>query len=468
MKRGHLCLFALLCFACGEARDRGSSGPRTNPCGNGQIDNGEACDGAELGGQSCASLGLGAGSLTCARDCRSFDRHQCGPATSCGNGRVDPSEVCEGADLAGGSCANLGLGTGSLSCLPNCNGYNTSACQTGPRCGDGRVEGAEVCDGAELLGATCQSLGYTGGVLTCSADCTSRNTQACVGACTPTCAGRSCGPDPLCGVSCGTCSDGTCNGAGQCEAGPSGGPQIISFTSNVTTFRSGELVFSVIVTDPDGVDDVIGGQLVDPAGGTYGAFATSAAEGAYSLTLTRSAIHALSPLNAPATGVTRTFRAQFFDAAAHSVSADLVITVRCPADAESLCDGVCYDLEADDNHCGSCGRSCPAVLPADAQRDVLDGLTRPWCIVGVCTFRTFSEAVGSCQSLCAAQGASCAPVSGVPETHGHAGYYCSTQTGTLYFPEVPIGGCSDVLPASSSATNGDPCTFNWMECRCGI
>jgi hypothetical protein len=37
--------------------------------------------------------------------------------------------------------------------------------------------------------------------------------------CTPNCAGRTCGPDPVCGESCGTCApDETCNSNGQCEA----------------------------------------------------------------------------------------------------------------------------------------------------------------------------------------------------------------------------------------------------------
>jgi hypothetical protein len=43
-----------------------------------------------------------------------------------------------------------------------------------------------------------------------------------------------------------------------CEGSPGGSPVIISFTTNVTTFRDGSLIFSAIVTDPDGVDDLIG------------------------------------------------------------------------------------------------------------------------------------------------------------------------------------------------------------------
>ena len=39
-------------------------------------------------------------------------------------------------------------------------------------CGDGTRAGAEACDGADLGGATCQSLGFGGGALACSQTCT--------------------------------------------------------------------------------------------------------------------------------------------------------------------------------------------------------------------------------------------------------------------------------------------------------
>jgi hypothetical protein len=47
------------------------------------------------------------------------------------------------------------------------------------RCGNGVVDPGEVCDGSELLGETCQSQGFTSGSLTCSADCSSFDTSAC-------------------------------------------------------------------------------------------------------------------------------------------------------------------------------------------------------------------------------------------------------------------------------------------------
>jgi|GEM_PF-6161590 len=47
-------------------------------CGNGQIDAGEACDGSNLGGNTCLSLpgGFSGGTLTCGSDCQ-YDTSQC-------------------------------------------------------------------------------------------------------------------------------------------------------------------------------------------------------------------------------------------------------------------------------------------------------------------------------------------------------------------------------------------------------
>ena len=52
-------------------------------------------------------------------------------------------------------------------------------------CGDGIISGNEQCDGTNLDGQTCQSLGYYGGTLSCKADCTF-NTSGCTTAPPPT------------------------------------------------------------------------------------------------------------------------------------------------------------------------------------------------------------------------------------------------------------------------------------------
>lgn len=76
--------------------------------------------------------------------------------------------IVQGTDAAVSYC-RLPDGTGAWqTCDLTLGGPNVTASQT---CGDGVVDGTEVCDGAELGAATCQSLGFTGGTLACSGTC---------------------------------------------------------------------------------------------------------------------------------------------------------------------------------------------------------------------------------------------------------------------------------------------------------
>lgn len=81
-------------------------------------------------------------------------------------------------------------------------------------CGNGVREGDEVCDGADLAGMSCADTGLGAGVLSCADNCTDYNTAGC---CAPQCGNRECGLDPVCGAPCGSCQGGTCNAAGHCE-----------------------------------------------------------------------------------------------------------------------------------------------------------------------------------------------------------------------------------------------------------
>ncbi len=105
--------------------------------------------------------------MTCLEDCSGFDTSAC---HVCGNGILDGPEVCDGSELGGASCASLDPGAqGDLACLQDCSGFDTSACH---RCGNGLAETTEDCDGDDLAGQTCSSLtGLTQGDLVCLSDC---------------------------------------------------------------------------------------------------------------------------------------------------------------------------------------------------------------------------------------------------------------------------------------------------------
>ena len=47
----------------------------------------------------------------------------------CGDDIVEGDEVCDGTDLAGESCQTHGFDTGTLTCLGDCSGYDTSGCR---------------------------------------------------------------------------------------------------------------------------------------------------------------------------------------------------------------------------------------------------------------------------------------------------------------------------------------------------
>lgn len=87
----------------------------------------------------------------------------CIPET-CGNGALDVGEACDGADLAGQSCNSLGFVGGFLLCRDDC-GFDTSNCDA-PGCGNGVVEAGEACDDNNTLdGDGCSALCQLEGVL---------------------------------------------------------------------------------------------------------------------------------------------------------------------------------------------------------------------------------------------------------------------------------------------------------------
>jgi hypothetical protein len=47
----------------------------------------------------------------------------------CGDDIIEGDEVCDGTDLAGESCQTHGFDTGTLTCLGDCSGYDTSGCR---------------------------------------------------------------------------------------------------------------------------------------------------------------------------------------------------------------------------------------------------------------------------------------------------------------------------------------------------
>ncbi|HEV8320084.1 MAG TPA: integrin alpha [Myxococcota bacterium] len=147
-----------------------------SPCGNGVIDLGEACDGANIGAATCASFGLASGTLACGPTC-TLDVSGC---FTCGDSVVQGPELCDGPDVGAADCTKLGHSGGTLGCAADCMSYDEAACTD---CGNGMAEPpAEPCDGTDLAGADCTTAGaFSGGVLGCAPSCTF-DTSGCFGA----------------------------------------------------------------------------------------------------------------------------------------------------------------------------------------------------------------------------------------------------------------------------------------------
>ena len=155
---------ALLWLACsGEADDDGflatgdtdatedvgggdASADTNAVCGDGARDQGEECDGTDIGGASCITAGFSGGRISCDADCRLVvtDCVEDIPV-DCGDGVLDGTEECDGTEFGDATCADFDFAFGALACDDACR-IDTSGCGTLGACGDGTVDDGEECD----------------------------------------------------------------------------------------------------------------------------------------------------------------------------------------------------------------------------------------------------------------------------------------------------------------------------------
>jgi hypothetical protein len=284
----------------------------------------------------CSSSG-GNNCKTGVENCRCYDNDTCNDGLEC------RSHVCVEAATSSGGASNGGSGNGQSGTGPNTGGANTGG--SNPSAGGDANEGGSNNNGGSGGSAAGESNG-------------------------------------------GTSSGGSSGGA---EA-----PVILSFSSNVTALTPNEsLIVTAVITDPQGIADVVGGTLADPGGATYGSFAVSTVDGSYSVTLSWTAINTLASIDAPSGGVDRTFVATFFDQVGNMTSDSLTVHLECETATDGICDGECSDLQQDDANCATCGHDCG---------------TNGTCVEGTCfapggCFTVVT--VTDCNAACTAGGATC-------------------------------------------------------------
>ncbi len=89
-------------------------------------------------------------------------------APFCGDGIRQEGEECDHQDFGGKTCVDEGYYAGQLVCRPECK-IEASGCSG--RCGDGEINGPELCDNALPLTGTCRSRGFLTGTPACFAGC---------------------------------------------------------------------------------------------------------------------------------------------------------------------------------------------------------------------------------------------------------------------------------------------------------
>lgn len=127
-------------------------------CGDGMIAAGEACDGPDLAGEDCVSQGLAGGTLACLRDCSGFDTSACMQRA---DGDCCAAHAATGC--ADAACEAAICGADPFCCDTQWDDLCADAALTHPACTD--VGGECPCPDEDLGGATgpAVSSGNTGG-----------------------------------------------------------------------------------------------------------------------------------------------------------------------------------------------------------------------------------------------------------------------------------------------------------------
>jgi hypothetical protein len=194
-------------------------------CGNGVREGNEQCDGNDLGGATCGDVGCSSGTVACTESC-TLDFSGCTDCVVCGNDVCELGEDCITCPtdcptfpLPGASCGN-GLceaadGEDCLTCAADCNGKQNGNPSGRFCCGNGGQNPVGCADSRCTTGGfSCTTVPAGPGGSTCCGDLVCESPED--GTNCP----LDCGAPPTCGD--GTCDPGEdqCSCAADCDAPP--------------------------------------------------------------------------------------------------------------------------------------------------------------------------------------------------------------------------------------------------------
>ena len=165
-----LAVFSLLCGAILSCVDPSTVDCFGNLCPRGTVcvDHLERCVDSDRV-QVCTGAGLSDGD-SCAAGGQPGVCSDGVCTVGCGDGiMLGEEEVCDGTDFGALSCLDFDFYGGDLACSASCDGIDTGAC--GGFCGDGTVNGPELCDPELEHRADCNLLGYDRGLSSCDLSC---------------------------------------------------------------------------------------------------------------------------------------------------------------------------------------------------------------------------------------------------------------------------------------------------------
>jgi hypothetical protein len=157
------------------------------------------------------------------------------------------------------------------------------------------------------------------------------------------------------------------------------GPIFLSLSLSPTVIHSdgtpASTTISAVMTDPDGVMDIVGGTLLSAdESHNFGAFGEPGVAGTYTFTISYLDMRMAKIVPNFFQMQAITLLVRFFDQAGHVTTRTIDVEVAC---GDWVCAGACTTTAYDDFNCGGCGRVCVGANSSSSTRICSSSKCRP-------------------------------------------------------------------------------------------